>query len=138
MPNNYVDKGYWEYGYAVGDILDVSVSITGVQLTATAGTLSVEIKGSKGSTVRRKKKHPYFLPFNPIPISFDTSKSATVTLSTKYIVSNAGKLTAIGDIHINGNVSISIERNMQSVIDKMNIKTIINPSDDELMYLFSI
>jgi len=134
----YVVKNYWEYGYAVGDILDATVSITGVELTITAGTLSVEIKGSKGSTPRRKKKHPYFLPFNPIPISFDVSKSATVNLDANYIVSSVGTLTAIGDIHINGNVSISIDQNIETFVDKLNIKTIINPSEDELMYLFSI
>lgn len=130
MVARYVETGYWEYGYAQGDALNVSVSVSGVEAVSSFGSIVINANQQGSAGRKRQKRRPIvFIPEEYLQKNkFDVS----VSLQPIEITAKVGRVSVFGTISAKTKISsLEISSNFRSV----NSRGIINPTDEEIIYL---
>lgn len=132
MVDKYVETGYWEYGYAQGDALNISVPVSGVEAISSFGSIVINANQQGSAGRKRQKRRPIvFIPEEYLQKNkFDVS----VNLQPLEVVAKAGRLSVFGTISAKTKIfPLEISSNFRNV----NSKGIINPTDEELLLLLA-
>lgn len=112
------------------------VSVTGVQLQSQVGNITVNAEGRQITGARKSRKKAYFLPFKPIPIITEVKKDGVARIEGKLLSADRSIIRASGTISISTIAKISPVKSATE-INKLNAAGIINPTDDELIWLLA-
>lgn len=113
-----------------------TVSVTGVQSQSQLGSVSVSGEGRQITGARKSRKKAYFLPFKPIPIITEVKKDGAAKIQGKLLSADRSLLRASGTISISTIAKISPVKSATE-INKLTAGGIINPTDDELIWLLA-